>query len=374
MQKPGMGVLRSKEDYRYVNIEHLAGAPAEASTYPDDISIDYSQIPDLYQRKIGACTNHGAVEVVMHRELRQKGVLELLSPRMSYALSKIEDGIGDLAEQGTFCNMPFKIGVKYGFASDAVVPNDTTLDFNAYIFNRDIKNMPKEAFEDAAKHRIPGYVQVGKWANVTHADLKRALTIGQDGVAILIQVGEEFWTAKDGRTSWAASDLLPIRKCVNAVSGHLITVTRVQVEQETGRLKVHFRNHWSKFWADNDNGWFYYDEHPILEAWMPSEIPDPLLAIIKSLPKQEDFRYQWTKDLDFGAQGEDVRNLQIALKIVGTFPFNQPVTNYYGDVTRRAVVKFQVQYKVATPAEITAAAGKFGPKSREALNRIFLRK
>ena len=58
MQNMGTGALQSPYDYRYINLEHIAGAiPA---TLPDNYHIDYSQVPDINQRKIGACTAHAA--------------------------------------------------------------------------------------------------------------------------------------------------------------------------------------------------------------------------------------------------------------------------------------------------------------------------
>ena len=95
MQSVGTGSLQSPPDYRYVNVEHLAGAPGDASSFPSSFHIDYSKIPDLYQRKIGACTAHAAAELGMHRNLRATGQIARISPRFLYTLSKINDGIED---------------------------------------------------------------------------------------------------------------------------------------------------------------------------------------------------------------------------------------------------------------------------------------
>lgn len=366
----GFGAIKSPDDYRYVNVLHLAGAPAEAATMPPSFHIDYSQVPDLYQRKIGACTCHSGAEIRMHRGIRLTGSLTRYSPRFSYTLAKIEDGL-PADEQGTYVNLKFKIGVKYGFATEEVVPNDTTLPFSEYIYFRDVRNMPAAAFENAAEHRIPGYAQVGSFNNVSEAQLKQAIMRAEDGVSICMRTGKEWYTAKDGRISWAAADILPIRKCIVPESGHDVVATGWETEEGTGRCKIFFRNHWSLAWANNDTGWFYLDEHPLNEAWIISEIPDPLLAIIKSLPAQKDFTHTWATDIAPGAQNPDVRALQIALKIVGTFPYPQPVTDYFGNITKAAVMAFQSQYKVASPAEIAAANGKLGPKSRTVLNTLF---
>lgn len=368
----GKGAIQSPEDYRYVNVEHLAGAAPAAVTFPPSFHIDYSKVPDLYQRKIGACTAHAAVEVVTKREHRLTGAVKKYSPRFPYTMSKIEDGLVDKTEQGTFPVMPLKMGVKYGFATETTMPNDTTLSFDEYIYHRNITNIPQAAFAEASENRIPGYAQVGKFYSVSEAQLKQALINSQDGVKTCLPVGTEWWTAADGRVSWAAGDILPIRKMVTLVSGHDIVVTGWDMEGV--RCKVYFRNHWSIDWANQDNGWFYLDDHTLTEAWMVSEIPDPLLAIIRSLPNQNTFHYTWLKDMAPKDQGIDITMLQIALKIMGTFPFTQQVTAYFGEITRGAVIEFQKKYAVASASEIVAAAGKVGPKTRAALNKIFTQK
>ena len=376
------GALRSLQDYRQVTLAHIAGAAPKITNYNFHIT-DFDKVPDVFQRQIGACQNHSYAEVHMHREFRLTGVMPTLSPRFPYTMCKIEDGIVD---QGTYTNMPFKIGVKYGVATDAVLPNDTTLSYDAYTFNRSIQNIPQAAFTDADKHRIPGYVQVGDYANGVTADqLYQALQREPDGIVIQIALGAEWYTDAQGNTTWQGSKLIPIRKVVSAIDDHDITLIGMETEAGTGRIKCFFRNHWSKAWAstsgipngtqpqdtDGDKGWFYFDQHPIVDAFMPSEIPDALLAIIKSLPAQKDFSHTWSTDLAVGMSGPDVQALQIALKIVGTFPFTQPVTNYFGPITANAVKQFQLEYKVASAASIAAAQGNVGPSTRAALNKIF---
>lgn len=375
------GAVKSLKDYRQVRVEHIAGAAPKVTAYNFHIT-DFNLVPDVFQRQIGACQAHAFTEVAMHREYRLTKVMPTLSPRFPYTISKIEDGIVD---QGTYTNYPFKVGVKYGVASQAVLPNDTTLSYDAYTFSRSIQNITEAVFTDADKHRIPGYVEVGDDNGVTADQLYQALQREPDGIVIQIAVGSEWWTLPSGQSSWQRSALIPIRKVVSAVDDHDITLIGMETEAGTGRIKCFFRNHWSKNWAstsgieggtqpndlDGDLGWFYFDQHPIVDAYMPSEIPDALLAIIKALPAQKDFSHTWNTDLVVGSSGPEVTALQIALKIVGTFPFNQPVTDYFGGITAGAVVQFQTQYKVASPASIAAAKGNVGPGTRAALNKLF---
>jgi len=379
------GAIRSPKDYRQVTLAHIAGAAPAVKHYNFHIT-DFGKVPDVFQGLIGACQNHAYAEVHMHREFRLTGVMPTLSPRFPYAMCKIEDGIVD---QGTYTNMPFKMGVKYGVATQAVVPNDTTLSYDAYTYGRAIVNIPPMAFTDADNHRIPGYIQVGDYNNgVTVDQLYQALQREPDGIVIQLTVGAEWYTAANGQTSWAKGAVLPIRKVVTPIDNHDITLTGIETEAATGRAMGFFRNHWSKAWAstggipnsplpennDGDDGWFYFDEHPIVDAFMPSEIPDPLLAIIKALPAEKDFSHTWAVDLAPGATGPDVQALQIALKITGNFPFNQPVTQYFGGITAAAVKAYQTEYKIANAATIASANGHVGGLTRAALNKMFAHK
>lgn len=376
MKTVGAGALQSPVDYRYINLEHLAGATPETTSFPPQFHIDYSGVDDYYQRRIGACTNHAFVEIALKRSIR-KGNKIVPSPRFLYTLSKINDAVVDKTEQGTYPVMPFKMAVRFGIATVATVPNETTLSFDEYIYGRSIANVPQTAFDEADQNRIiPGYVQVGGFSNVQENHLKQALMSegGQDGVSICLPVGTEWYTSADGRVSWASADILPIRKVVAQNGAHEVTVTGWDTEEGTGRMKVYFRNHWSTAWADGDNGWFYLDQHTITEAWMVSEIPDAILAVVKALPNQAAFNYTWGQNLNVGSRGADVTNLQIAMKILGSFPLTQAVTDYYGNITRGAVMDFQRRYKVASEADIIAANGALGPKTRTSLNNIFSRK
>lgn len=370
------GAIRTPKDYRQVNLEHVAGAAPVAPLPPGtSFHVDFSQVPDFFQRKIGACQNHAIAEILTHRFQRLNGSSPLLSPRFTYTLSKCEDGIADLEEQGTYGVQGFKVAVKYGIATQTTVPNDTTLAFDDYIYHRTIAKMPQNAFTEADKYRIPGYVQVGQYDNVTAQQLLQALQREPDGILIQIAVGAEWYTTPSGVISWQANDIIPIRKVVTAIDDHDITMTGIEADAN-GRVKIFFRNHWSTDWAAPmaDNGWLWLDQHAIVEAWMPTEIPDALLDIIKSLPAQKDFNHTWSTDLEVGSTSADVQALQVALKIAGTFPFMQPTTTYLGGITAGAVMAFQKEYNIADAATIAANKGRVGPATRAVLNKMFSHK
>ena len=77
--------------------------------------------------------------------------------------------------------------------------------------------------------------------------------------------------------------------------------------------------------------------------------------------------YDFHQNLKYGDKNEQVVFLQNFLKERGYFPTNQVSTGFYGVITANAVLKWQLDNKVDTEAELLRLKGHyFGPKSREA--------
>ncbi|KKP39804.1 MAG: SpoIID/LytB domain-containing protein [Candidatus Peregrinibacteria bacterium GW2011_GWC2_33_13] len=76
---------------------------------------------------------------------------------------------------------------------------------------------------------------------------------------------------------------------------------------------------------------------------------------------------EFSKNLNFGDTGEEVKKLQNHLKKLGFF--TSSTTGIYGEITQNAVFKFQQSQKIVhTENEI--GAGKLGPETRSRLNTI----
>lgn len=87
------------------------------------------------------------------------------------------------------------------------------------------------------------------------------------------------------------------------------------------------------------------------------------------LNAQNPQKYDFYMNLKFGDKNEQVILLQNFLKERGYFPFNQPSTGYYGNITANAVLKWQLDNKVDDETELKRLRGHyFGPKSREYVN------
>ncbi|MBU6390535.1 hypothetical protein KGQ31_03240, partial [Patescibacteria group bacterium] len=84
------------------------------------------------------------------------------------------------------------------------------------------------------------------------------------------------------------------------------------------------------------------------------------------------FVHNFNSDIKFGDQGAEVVALQQALQLDGVFPYSVPCSGLYGNITRQAVLKFQLKYQVASEIVLDTLMGKsVGPATRAKLNEIF---
>jgi peptidoglycan hydrolase-like protein with peptidoglycan-binding domain len=78
---------------------------------------------------------------------------------------------------------------------------------------------------------------------------------------------------------------------------------------------------------------------------------------------------KFSTPLSLGLSHTEVRKLQ---EVLGTLPDiypEQKVTGYYGPLTKKAVEKFQLEYKIVS-SKTEPGFGKVGPKTREKLNEL----
>lgn len=80
-------------------------------------------------------------------------------------------------------------------------------------------------------------------------------------------------------------------------------------------------------------------------------------------------KYKFLFDLEIGMKNGDVMKLQETLKGLGFFPTGQDITGYYGGITAKAVLDFQLKYAIVMSKD-EDGAGRFGPKTREVLNNL----
>lgn len=90
------------------------------------------------------------------------------------------------------------------------------------------------------------------------------------------------------------------------------------------------------------------------------------------MPTPANWRYTFSRKINRYEKSEDVKALQIALKIDGCFPRGQTETGYYGAITQDAVKKYYSKYKIDNSIILAYINGRWvGPKMLAHLNSKF---
>ena len=253
-QIKNFGAIPSPKDDRDFTPEHLGkGVPV---IIPTSWEPDISEVPVYMQSEQPSCGGHAGATLF--------GILgnlgTNLSPRFVYALCKKIDGFPGQA--GTTGRAIMQVLQKYGVCTNDLFPNDTTLSEVEYA---DYTKIPPQAFVDALTRRIGAYAQV---SDLSFQGIKNAVYQNKL-VLVMAQIGNEWWTKPDGETSWAASDLFPLRTPNSVVSGHFFD------DYAYNSSFIYFRNSWGNTWGIEGDGYYGSNYAPqIKEAWI-AQLPTP---------------------------------------------------------------------------------------------------
>lgn len=118
------------------------------------------------------------------------------------------------------------------------------------------------------------------------------------------------------------------------------------------------------------SGWQWIEETYLNSGHVWSAWTHVLMPPITP-PVEPPVQHVFNVNLAYGETSEEVKHLQTKLKKLGFFPAALAPTLFYGDITRRAVLSFQVTHNVSPIADLIALQGKsFGPKSRAKINSL----
>jgi hypothetical protein len=225
------------------------GGPTPPAWYPPDSQ----NVPITMQAKQPACGGYSlqySLVLFLYRKLVEKGLAPayfLLSPRSAYALEKTVDGLG-IEVQGTHIEAIAKARQLLGICLEAMFPSDTDLAIDVF----DNWRLSSDEAKEDALSRATGESYFFLGQSPTFQSIKDAIYNNGD-VILEVEVGEEWYTALDGTTSWAAKDILPLRPPKNVIDGHFINATQFDADNIFGP------NSWSKAWGNN--GWFEMQEN-----------------------------------------------------------------------------------------------------------------
>ena len=357
------GAIPSERDYRS---EVLANAVADlvkpTVTLPKQLVTDLSKFYVLNQHRTPACVSHAwALFLTIYWYLKTGKVIKF-NPQFMHILSAW-DGAG--AEDGRSPITVAQVSKNYGCATVDIMPDQSaSLDNATYM---DKKWLTDAVMADAAKYKIPSYLLLGSTAGKITEDIIRQAIANYGAVSLLFKIGKEWWTNPNGVTSYAKADLSPLRTPAVVSGGH--EVLGFGWNNQIDRL----RNSWGADWCDGGDVDFILNEWQpfIYEAIVIADIPTDALKLVQGLPKAKEFKHNFAKDIKYTTRSLEVRALQIALAIDGSFAYPE-ITSYFGSVTADAVLAFQRKYKVADESELAPLKGRsVGPKTRQKLNELF---
>jgi hypothetical protein len=262
-----LGHLPSPKDNRDFTIDKVNKVIGYAAApIPVPYFTDLSKIPVLMQSHQPACVSHVTSAGMMFQD---NGAYSFdYSPRFLHALCKKEDGVPD--QDGTYYRQAFKEAQTYGVADNAQFPNDVALPLADY---KDASLIPKSAYDVAKDRKIKSYVML---TDLSFAAIKQA--IYQNKLVLLgVKLGQEWWTATNGITSWLPADILPLRPPASIVSGHAVLAYGYDEKY------IYIRNSWSTDWGQNGTGYFGIEYNPFIqEAWTFMDLAPEVVANLKT--------------------------------------------------------------------------------------------
>lgn len=349
MDEKGTGSIASPVDYRdLIARAALMPAPFAFADLPETMHTDLGTLLD--QNKIPACVAHDVVYLIRRYWYNKTGHWIRFSPRFLDTLAKRFDGL-DIGSDGTYPRLVLKLAMLYGCATEATLPNDTTLPTELY---RADMLLTDEVFAEAAQYKIPGFVNVG-----TDPVSTRNAVYLYEAVSSLFKIGNDLFTP-----SWFTKDIDPLRPPKNIISGHQLAVIGWEGDLNRGR------NEWGIEW--NIDGEFHYDPdawHPyITEQWAIADVPAHIKEFLSRLPSPKDFHYKWTTDLHRGDHNNDVGMAQVAYMILGHLkPIAPEEFGYFGAKTAMANHAYQSAHREIFPP----SPDNIGKMTRAALNKKF---
>lgn len=211
------------------------------------------------QSKVGICTS-----IALTQQATRHFGIEM-SPEWLYLL---QSTIYDDWDEGSSIFHALKAATTYGFlpASEMdkwVKAKDRDLTYARY--TKKLQAIPAKEIERlkeiAANYKLSGYYSVPfNWDVVKHA-----IAESKFGVLARFELGSEWYTALNGKTSWKKEDLEPLRRPTPATlqSGHAVTISNA----DGGSWRI--ANSWGVEWCDEGTAYSRWESYPPTECWLP---------------------------------------------------------------------------------------------------------
>lgn len=299
---------------------------------------DYLPADILDQYVVGICT---AIHLVQNAN---KALGKKFSPDFHYLCQKLYYDLN--WEEGSSIFNSLKVGNNIGFLPIQLfvdkngVPYITEADRNtSYVkYIAKLKAIPLvevQRFISLCTDKLTGYAQV----QIDQDSMAKAILASKSGILCRYDVDSNWWTAPNGRVSWATVDIEAtgtIRPPTEIVDGHAIGASNFDFSIVAN---ITHPNTWGIQWDDAKDGNcdINHKVYPCTEAWIPyyADIPTPAPA-----------PFVFTQDMHYGDTSEDVKQLQKYL-IAKSYSIPAGATGTFGNQTRTALIAFQTANNIS---------------------------
>lgn len=307
---------------------------------------EWPSFPIRNQNGSGQCVAFSAAKALSINNLQENGVYTELSPRDIYTRRINKDSAG------MWLGNCADITKEFGSTLDSLMPSDNITESQANLSN----DRTAQSIKEGLKYKIKNYV----WVN-TLDQIAQSMELGRiNGIKRAVMVCFRFnipeWTN-------VPSILTPLSD--NSV-GHCVTA--VDYFMFEGEKAILIEDSWGTSYGKAGR-------RIIKESFFKNRsIGSIYLIDLENQPSATDKpKFTGIFPMYFGMKGSpDVIQLQDILKYEGLFPLNTDSTGNYLEVTRKAVLQFQIKHKVADMTELISLNGrKVGPKTLSKLNELY---
>ena len=231
-----------------------------ASPYPAKYIHDISKLEMRMQYNIGKCTGAGdAKRVDDLQNITSSDDFIYLATKKLIDLNETE---------GSSIRSVLQLLQTKGACLQSTwsVPVTQSMTYDQYILNYP----PTNAFTEALNHKIGQYISIP-----INVELIKAAIYKYGMLVVRMEVGQEWWTDTQGNTTWNSIDILPLRAPKQVVSGHCIVIYGYDTTLVPGKTVIYMSNSWSTGWANQGNGYFYFEDYQPTEAWAVTMDPVP---------------------------------------------------------------------------------------------------
>lgn len=358
MENPSLNpnaAVKDRDDPRdYTWAELGWGAPPFDWTEGFDIETKLgTKIPPKSQNGSGSCGGQAWSTYSAVLEAVATGTFEERSAKFIYSQTYVPPGGGSMGRDNA------NVFINQGVAREVLTPSYDNGTPPSEAFITRVQDITEAARADAKNDRALSYANVD-------------VTIGIDVIAQAIRenYGVILGITGQNNGTWGSAFPTPPEN-VTGLWHHWIYAGKAKMVN--GKKYIGCLNSWGA--AVGDKGWQFISEdyikkllpadgygRAVWQVW--AHIFNPL-----SIPS---FTHNFKTNIALKDTGPEVIALQRALQKEGQFPASVPCTGYYGDITRRAVLAFQLKYSIASTNELFDLNGNLvGAKTRMKLNQLF---